>query len=121
MLTIRHIITVPISQSPSDSHVNEESMVFTPATWLPPLPAIPDVPLHKFMFEEKYGRASFNSSLPPFVCSVTGRSISARDLVQRVELLARSLAAELGWSVNEGSEYDKVISVFAMNTVRRLG
>jgi len=35
-----------------------------------------------------------------------------------VELLAQVLAVELGWSVNEGSEYDKVVSVFALNTVR---
>ena len=92
-------------------------MVFTAPSWLPPLPAIPDVPLFDFMFHEQYGRASFESSLDPYVCNVSGKRITARDQKQRVEVLARGLAADLGWNVNGGSEFDKVVGIFALNTV----
>lgn len=92
-------------------------MVFTPGPWLPPLPAIPDVSLPEFMFDERYGRAPFSTSLDPYVCNTSGKAITALGQKQRIEDLARALAFELGWAVNEGSEFDKVVSVFALNTV----
>ncbi|KAF4453781.1 hypothetical protein F53441_3607 [Fusarium austroafricanum] len=35
----------------------------------------------------------------------------------RTDKLARDLASELGWMVNEGSEMDKVVTIFALNTI----
>jgi hypothetical protein len=93
-------------------------MVFKAASWLPPLPDLPDVSLCEFMFDEQYGRAPIATSLPAYVCSISNKSISALEQKQRVEVMARALAIELGWSVNNGSEFDKVVGVFALNTVR---
>ncbi|KAG7061977.1 4-coumarate-CoA ligase [Colletotrichum scovillei] len=76
-------------------------MLFVPDQSLPRLPSIPDtVPLCEFMFDEH---------------------ISAQEQKSRVEALARSLALEFGWSVNQGSEFDKVVGIFALNTVDVMG
>ncbi|EXJ71395.1 uncharacterized protein A1O5_05202 [Cladophialophora psammophila CBS 110553] len=92
-------------------------MVFTPDSWLPPLPEIPDVSLPAFMFDEQYGRAPFSTSLDPYVCSVSGKTITPVEQKERIETLARSLSSELRWAVNEGSEMDKVVGIFALNTI----
>ncbi len=39
-------------------------------------------------------------------------------MVDRVDYLARALSNEFGWHPNEGTEWDKVIGIFALNTVR---
>lgn len=94
-------------------------MVFYPAPWLPKLPEIPDtVPICEFMFDEQYGRRPYAESWDTYTCGLTGKSISATQQRERFEKLARALSRELGWKVNEGSEYDKVVGVFALNTVR---
>jgi hypothetical protein len=36
---------------------------------------------------------------------------------ENVDHLSRALSKELRWKVNEGSEYDKVAGIFALNTV----
>ncbi|KAH8760240.1 phenylacetyl-CoA ligase [Hyaloscypha sp. PMI_1271] len=65
-------------------------MIFTPpAALTPKLPEIPDPPLY---------------------------SMSAMD---RVQCLARALAQGMGWEVNRGSEFDKAVCVFALNTPRK--
>ncbi|KAF9874367.1 AMP-binding enzyme [Colletotrichum karsti] len=93
-------------------------MSFLPNKLLPLLPSIPDtVPLCDFMFDERYGRCSYSESLNAYTCGITGLSISAEEQRVRVELLARSLAHELQWRVNEGNEFDKVVGIFALNTV----
>jgi hypothetical protein len=38
-------------------------------------------------------------------------------MVLRVEHLARALSKEFGWQPNEGTEWDKVVGIFALNTV----
>lgn len=40
------------------------------------------------------------------------------EMVDRVEQLARALSKEFGWAPNKGTEWDKVIGIFALNTVR---
>lgn len=94
-------------------------MVFTPPAFVPKLPEVPDtVPVFDFIFDEQYGRTSISTSKDAYTCGLTGRTISAKDQKDRYEHLARALAKEFGWKVNEGSEYDKVVGVFALNTVR---
>ncbi len=93
-------------------------MLFTPPDASPPMVEVPDtVPICDFMFDEQYGRRPISESLDTYTCGITGRTITAHDQKERVGLLARSLADEMGWAVNEGSEYDKVVGVFALNTV----
>jgi ribosome assembly protein SQT1 len=93
-------------------------MVFKSPWSIPPLPDIPDsIPLCNFMFDEQYGRCPISKSRDAYTCGLTGRSISAQEQRDRVEYLARSLTHEFGWQVNENSEFDKVVGVFATNTV----
>ncbi|KAK4938912.1 hypothetical protein LTR10_020735 [Elasticomyces elasticus] len=93
-------------------------MVFTPVPWAPKLPDIPDtVPLCEFMLDEKHGRRPLSKSWDPYTCGLSGRSITATQQKENVDKLARALAKEFGWDVNEGTEYDKVVGVFAHNTI----
>ncbi|RFU28419.1 hypothetical protein B7463_g7918, partial [Scytalidium lignicola] len=93
-------------------------MIFTTPSWVPKLPDIPDnVSIPDFMFDEKYGRHALLHSKHPFVCGLTGRSYSPNETLKRIELLARALKEELGWNSGEGSEWEKVLAVFSMNSI----
>lgn len=95
-------------------------MVFTAPAWVPALPMeIPDsVPISEFMLDESYGRHPLHHSRPPFTCGLTGAGFSALQVRERVNALARGLSKELDWRPNEGTEWDKVIAVFSVNTVQ---
>ena len=95
-------------------------MVFLPPSWAPPLPEIPNVSLCDFIFDERYGRGSFKTSLPAYVDGITGREVSIVELKDNVDKLARGLASELAWTPNRGDELSKVVAIFALNTVRLL-
>lgn len=69
------------------------------------------------MLDEEHGRHPLASSNAPFTCGISGKTYSMLETRQRVDFLARALCKELGWSPNEGSEYDKIIGVFSMNTI----
>lgn len=93
-------------------------MVFYPEKWVPELPEIPDnVPICDFMLDEQYGRRPYSESWDTYTCALSGRSITATQQRDHVEKLSRALAQQFGWKVNEGTEYDKVVGVFALNTV----
>ncbi|KAF2215735.1 hypothetical protein CERZMDRAFT_35046 [Cercospora zeae-maydis SCOH1-5] len=79
---------------------------------------IPDsVPVSRFMLEEEHGRCRLEDSKVPLVHALSGRQISTLDLKNRVDWLARGLAKELSWQPNEGSEWDKVVVIFAENSL----
>ena len=94
-------------------------MVFYPPSWVPKLPIpIPDtLSLPEFILDEKYGSVTAASSLDPFICGLSGKSYSSVEMRQRIDYLARALADELGWSVNAGTEFDKVAGIFSLNSV----
>lgn len=69
------------------------------------------------MFEEKYGRHPLKQSQNPFTCGITGITYTALEMANRVELLSKGLARELGWYPNEGNEWKKVAGIFSLNTV----
>lgn len=71
------------------------------------------------MLDEQYGRIPFADSRDPFTCGISGKTYSNDQVKERSILLARALSRELGWKAGSGSEYDKVMGVFALNTVRR--
>lgn len=97
-------------------------MVFTPPSWVPKLPFSPpdSIPICDFMLEEHYGRHPLGYSNNPFTCGLTGKTYSSLEVRERVDYLARGLAKELGFHPNKGSEWDKVIAVFSVNTLDTL-
>ncbi len=48
---------------------------------------------------------------------MTGKTYTISEVKDRVDKLARGLSKELGLQPNKGSEWDKVIAVFSVNTV----
>lgn len=97
-------------------------MVFTSPSWVPKLPFDPpdSIPICDFMLEEHYGRHPLGYSNNPFTCGLTGKTYSSLEVRERVDYLARGLAKELGFHPNKGSEWDKVIAVFSVNTLDTL-
>ena len=97
-------------------------MPFTSPSFVLPLPFDPpdSIPVSEFFFgehEQQYGRHPLSESKPPFTCGITGKSYSAPEVKSRVEWLATALTAELGWTTNEGSDFDKVVAIYSINTV----
>lgn len=41
-------------------------------------------------------------------------------MADRTDRLARALSTEFGWQPNQGTEWDKVAGIFALNTVREV-
>lgn len=93
-------------------------MVFIPPPFMPKLDYVPDtVPICDFMLDEKHGRRPISKSWDSYTCGLTGKSVGATEQKTSVDSLARALSKEFGWKVNEGTEYEKVAGVFALNTV----
>ena len=95
-------------------------MVFTAPEWVPPLPFDPpdSIPISDFMLDEKWGRHPLALSRPPLTCGISGIEYSILEVRDRVNALARALSKELGWKPSEGTEWDKVIGIFSINTAR---
>ena len=82
------------------------------------MPEIPDsISLETFMLDENYGRHPLGYSEPPFTDGLTGKKYSALEVKERVDFLARALSKELGFHPDEGSEWDKVVACFSLNTI----
>jgi hypothetical protein len=98
-------------------------MPFVPPSWVPRMPFDPpdSITVADFMLDEHHGRHPLGYSRPMFTCGLTGKEYSALEVRERVDFLARGLAKELGWQPNKGTEWDKVIAVFSVNTVRSSG
>jgi hypothetical protein len=94
-------------------------MVFHPPSWIPQLPIEPpdSISILDFMRDEKYGRYPLTKSSAPFTCGLTGKSYSAVEFFERSEYLARSFSKRLAWQPNEGTPWDKVACIFALNNV----
>jgi hypothetical protein len=96
-------------------------MYWTSPSHVPQLPFLPPdtIPIHEFLFsdENNYGRHSKLTSKPPFTCGTTGKAYSVSEVTERIECLATALSKDLGWSVNDGNEMDKVIGIFSYNSV----
>ncbi|KAL9077442.1 MAG: hypothetical protein Q9161_000287 [Pseudevernia consocians] len=97
-------------------------MVFFPPSWVPELASDPpdSIPISDFMLDERYGRYPLHLARQPFTCGLTGFGYSALEVRDRVNKLAKALSKELGWRPNEGTEWDKVIGVFSVNTIDTL-
>jgi ribosome assembly protein SQT1 len=94
-------------------------MVFVSPSWVPTIAgeSIPDtVPVSQFVLDEQYGRCRLAESRPPFIC-ISGKRYSSAEVRQRVDNLSRAFAKEFSWSPNKGSEWDKVVAIYALNAV----
>lgn len=69
------------------------------------------------MTDEHYDRHPLGYSNPPFTDGLTGKEYSWFEVKERVDHLARALTNELGMKPNEGTEWDKVVGIFSMNTI----
>ncbi len=95
-------------------------MSFYPPSWIPKLPFDPPdtVSIADFILEEQYGRHALHHSRNFFTCGLSGKTYTAMEVKERVALLARGIMKELGWQPNKGTEWDKVVGVFSLHTVR---
>ncbi|KAH6869190.1 hypothetical protein B0T10DRAFT_418880 [Thelonectria olida] len=94
-------------------------MVFIPPDWVSQLPCDPpdSISIPEFVNNEKYGRCPIARSRNPFTCSVTGKSFTASQMIEREEYLARAIAQNLGYDAHEGTEWDRVVALFSLNTI----
>ncbi|KAF5689044.1 putative phenylacetyl ligase [Fusarium denticulatum] len=75
------------------------------------------ISLHEFMTSEAYGRLPIAKSRNPFTCGILGRTYSVSESHQRADFVARALAKRLDLLPNDGVEWDKVVSIFSVNTI----
>jgi hypothetical protein len=78
------------------------------------------ITIEEFMGNEKYGRSQLSKSRNPYTCGLTGKTYSAKEVKSRTAFLARAISRKLGFSPNEGTEWDKVVCVYSLNAVRSL-
>lgn len=69
------------------------------------------------MLTEKYARLPFKESRNPFICGLTGKTFSYSEVKQRVGHLSKAIAKRLDFAPNEGTEWDKVVGLFSLNTI----
>ncbi|KJZ75725.1 hypothetical protein HIM_04882 [Hirsutella minnesotensis 3608] len=93
-------------------------MVFVPPAWAPQLPDLPDsITVGEFINSESYGRCPFASARNPYTCGISGKSHGPSHVARRVDCLARAIGKRLGFSPNEGTAWDRVVAIYALNTI----
>ncbi|KAL9945749.1 hypothetical protein ACHAQF_006395 [Verticillium nonalfalfae] len=94
-------------------------MVFTSPAWVPKLPIDPpdSITIDEFMNTEKYGRYAGAKSRNPYTCGLTGKTYTIPEVRQRVDHLSRAIGKKLDFAPNEGTEWDKVVALFSLNTI----
>ncbi|KAF5564450.1 hypothetical protein FNAPI_2158 [Fusarium napiforme] len=93
-------------------------MVFYP----PPSVSLPFEPpesitIPDFIFSDKHARKPISQSRNPFTCGISGKTYTTEEVIQREKLLARALAKRLGYDVHDGTEWDRVVALFSVNTI----
>ncbi|KAF7551086.1 hypothetical protein G7046_g7811 [Stylonectria norvegica] len=112
-------VVVPSNSPTAGARSRLDNMVFYPPSWVPKLPIDPpdSIPIAEFMQREDFGRCPVSESRNPFTCGLTGRTHTVSEFFQRSEFLARSFARRLGWAPNDATEWDKVVGIFALNSI----
>jgi hypothetical protein len=94
--------------SPIDSNVHDVSHNLDP----------PDsITIAEFVSNALYGRYPIAQARNPFTCGISGKTRTTQEVLQREEYMARAMAKRLGYSLNIGSEWDRVVGLFSLNTV----
>ncbi|PCG89490.1 AMP-dependent synthetase/ligase [Penicillium occitanis (nom. inval.)] len=91
-------------------------MVFLPPPWLPDINAQipPGANVGDFVLA---GRRATGTAQPALICAKTGKGYTGDDVGDKVEILARALCRDLGWSPNKGSSKEKVIAILSENSI----
>ncbi|KAL7938354.1 hypothetical protein V8C35DRAFT_291780 [Trichoderma chlorosporum] len=93
-------------------------MVFTPPSYLPPLPEIPDsITIEEFIRNEQHGRAPLAKSRNPYTCGITGTTYDAAQVAERTDCMARAISKRLGLNPHEGTEWERVVALYSVNTI----
>lgn len=89
-----------------------------PATTLTTAPDPPDsVTVEEFLRDEKYGRYPAAKARNPFTCALSGKSYTVTEIQKRTCQLSRALAKRLCFDLSDGTEWDRVVCIFSLNTV----
>ncbi|RGP63269.1 putative phenylacetyl- ligase [Fusarium sporotrichioides] len=93
-------------------------MVFYPPSSIK-LPFDPpdSVTVPEFVFREDGVRKPHSRSRNPFTCGISGKTYTTVKVIERQKLLARALAKRLGYDIREGTEWDRVVALYSVNTI----
>ncbi|EMT74411.1 Luciferin 4-monooxygenase [Fusarium odoratissimum] len=91
-------------------------MVFQPPSWVPDITTqiSPNANVAEWALESRRASGSVRS---PFICALTGKKYTLKEVREKVNALAKALCNELGWLPNQGTAEDKVIGVLAVNSL----
>ncbi|KAL7808139.1 hypothetical protein V8C44DRAFT_336586 [Trichoderma aethiopicum] len=93
-------------------------MVFTPPSYLPPLPELPDsITIEEFIRNEQYGRYPLARARNPYTCGITGTTYTAAQVAERTDCMARAISKRLGFNPHEESEWERVVAIYSVNTI----
>jgi hypothetical protein len=119
-------------------------MVWHPPSWAPQLPGtvhfflsfflscrvkadnihpeLPDsISLEEFLSNDQYGRHPLAQSRNPYTCGITGKTYTPAEVIRRTDLMARAIGKRLRFTPNEDTEWDRVVTLFSVNTVGSFG
>ncbi|KAF5020428.1 hypothetical protein F66182_7555 [Fusarium sp. NRRL 66182] len=93
-------------------------MVFLPPPSTPQLPFDPpdSISIPEFFYGESYNRKPISRSRNPFTCGISGKTYTTSEVFQRQTLVARALAKRLGYDAHDGTEWDRILCLFSLNT-----
>ncbi|CZR45109.1 putative phenylacetyl-CoA ligase [Fusarium proliferatum ET1] len=91
-------------------------MVFQPPSWVPDITTQipPNANVAEWALESRRATGSVRA---PFICALTGKKYTFKDVREKVNALAKALGNELGWLPNQGTAEEKVIGVLAVNSL----
>jgi acyl-CoA synthetase (AMP-forming)/AMP-acid ligase II len=93
-------------------------MVWYPPSWAPQLPELPDsISLEEFLSNDQYGRHPLAQSRNPYTCGITGKTYTPAEVIRRTGLMARAIGKRLRFTPNEDTEWDRVVTLFSVNTI----
>lgn len=83
-----------------------------------PATDVPDsITIEEFFSNEKYGRTPVSQSRNPYTCGITGKTYTVNEVAKRADYLSRAIAQILHFDPNEGTEWDRVVGLYSLNTV----
>jgi hypothetical protein len=75
------------------------------------------VSVAEFMLNDEHLSVPLKNAKNPFTCGLSGRTYTALEAKERVRYLSRGIAKELGFEVNKGTEWEKMVAIYSLNTV----